>query len=85
MLELTEKEEGEAMPPDKQLFESRDPGTDAPSTAGPKGRKYTGQERRRKNRRNSKDRRADVRFEIDKSDRRQKDGRRHDDAAPKFW
>ena len=28
---------------------------------------------------------ADVRFEIDKSDRRQKDGRRHDDAAPKFW
>ena len=85
MLELTEKEEGEAMPPDKPLFESRDPGTEDPGTPGPKGRKYTGQERRRKNRRNSKDRRADVRFEIDKSDRREKPGRRHDDSAPKFW
>jgi len=85
MSELTEKEEGEAMSPDKPLFESRDPGTADPSTTDRKGSKYTGQERRRKNRRNSKDRRADVRFEIDKNDRREKAGRRHDDAAPKFW
>jgi hypothetical protein len=26
-----------------------------------------------------------VRFELDKSDRRQKNGRRHNDAAPNFW
>jgi len=44
-----------------------------------------GPERRRDNRRQAVDRRVDVRFDPKASDRRQKDGRRENDAAPKFW
>jgi hypothetical protein len=86
MLELIEREEEDgAMPPDKALFGSRDT---SPVTSGINdvpGKEYTGQERRRVDRRQTGDRRDDVRFDLNTSDRRQKDGRRHSDAAPKFW
>jgi hypothetical protein len=42
-------------------------------------------ERRRVDRRQTTDRRGDVRFDLNTSDRRQKEGRRHNDAATKFW
>ncbi len=73
------------MPPDKALFGSRDtsPGTSGINDVPAK--KYMGQERRRVDRRQSADRRGDVRFEVNTSDRRQKDGRRDSDAALKFW
>lgn len=48
-------------------------------------KKYMGPERRRDNRRKNKDRRAEVRFEPGKEDRRQLPGRRDDDATPNFW
>jgi hypothetical protein len=86
MLTLIEMEEEDgAMPPDKALFGSRDT---SPVTSGINdvpGKEYTGQERRRVDRRQITDRRDDVRFEVNTSDRRQKEGRRHNDAAPKFW
>ena len=85
MLELTEKEEDVAVPSDKPLFESREPGPVTASAEHPGSKKYMGQERRRDNRRQSKDRRDDVRFELDKSDRRENPGRREDDAAATFW
>lgn len=44
-----------------------------------------GQERRRKNRRVAQDRRGDVRFELTKTERRQSDGRRENDATIRFW
>jgi hypothetical protein len=70
----------------KAHFESRDvapPTYDPADTKNPK--KYMGPERRRENRRGGHDRRQDVRFELNKEDRRQRSGRRHDDKAPKFW
>ena len=47
--------------------------------------KYTGKERRKENRRESKDRREEVRFEIKKTDRRETQGRRKDDKSPTFY
>ena len=85
MLELTEKEEDFAVPSDKPLFEAREPGPVTASAEHPNAKKYMGQERRRDNRRQSKDRRDYVRFELDKSDRRENPGRREDDAAATFW
>ena len=73
------------MSPDKALFGSRDTGPATSEINDVQAKKYMGQERRRVDRRQSQDRRVDVRFELDKSDRRQKNGRRHNDAAPKFW
>ncbi len=46
---------------------------------------YAGAERRRKHRRGHKDRREDLRFELDKTDRRVCAGRRADDKNLKFW
>jgi hypothetical protein len=46
---------------------------------------YSGPERREGNRRSGKDRREEVRFEVDKEDRRQRPGRRKGDKSPKFW
>ena len=85
MLELIEKEEDGTMPPEKALFGSQDT---SPATFGseePGQKKYMGPERRRDNRRQAVDRRVDVRFDPKASDRRQQDGRRQNDAAPKFW
>jgi hypothetical protein len=50
----------------------------------PKSR-YTGVERRRKNRRIQSDRREDLRFELDTTDRRASGGRRADDSDIRFW
>ena len=47
--------------------------------------KYSGLERRHNTRRNSTDRREDIRFEVGKEDRRKNRGRRHDDGGPDFW
>jgi hypothetical protein len=86
MLKLIEiEEEDGAMPPDKTLFESHDTSPATGEINEAQAKKYMGQERRRVDRRQSQDRRVDVRFEVDKSDRRQKNGRRHNDAAPNFW
>lgn len=46
---------------------------------------YTGDERRKSHRRRRAERRAEVRFDMNKGDRRQLDGRRDGDATPKFW
>ena len=48
-------------------------------------KKYMGEERRKGNRRANQDRRGEVRFELNKSDRRQSQGRRSTDITPKFW
>jgi hypothetical protein len=48
-------------------------------------KKYTGPERRKGNRRSGSERRTEVRFEINKQDRRQAQGRRKGDKGPKFW
>ena len=73
------------MPPDKPLFESRDPGPVTNSVSEATTKKYMGQERRHDSRRKTQDRRGDVRFDLDKSDRREKAGRRESDTTPKFW
>lgn len=78
------------MPPQnkahKAHFEARDV---SPASYDPMDKdnpkKYMGPERRRENRRGGKDRRQDVRFELNKEDRRQSQGRRHDDKSPQFW
>lgn len=73
------------MPPDKALFEAHDTSPATSEVNDAHAKKYMGQERRRVDRRQHADRRDDVRFEVNTSDRRQKDGRRHNDSAPKFW
>jgi hypothetical protein len=85
MLEIIEKEEDGNMPPDKALFESLDTHPASFDSEEPGEKKYMGPERRRDNRRKAVDRRGDVRFELKASDRREKDGRRQDDASVKFW
>ncbi len=89
------------MPSDKPLFEARDLGStdpdrpnpfesSEPGAAGGKAgasgkKKYVGVERRRDNRRKQQDRRGEVRFDANSSDRRESHGRREDDNSPKFW
>jgi len=90
MLELIEiksevEQEVKAMPPDKARFESHDTSPATDDVGNSPGNKYMGPERRREDRRQKTDRREDVRFDLKATDRRQKDGRRHNDAAPKFW
>lgn len=46
---------------------------------------YQGAERRRSHRRNRGDRRLEMRFELDKSDRRENPGRRAGEKNAKFW
>lgn len=48
-------------------------------------KQYKGTERRQDNRRQYQDRRAEVRFEPGKEDRRQVPGRREDDESVSFW
>lgn len=83
--QLVEIEEVDVMPPDKSIFEARDPGPVTDHVENKSAKKYMGVERRRDNRRVKTDRRGDVRFDLKASDRREKPGRREDDKAPKFW
>lgn len=69
----------------KASFYSRDPAPLSSDPAKPGKKKYMAEERRRGNRRKGQSRRADVRFDVTKTDRRQIDGRRENDATPKFW
>jgi hypothetical protein len=46
---------------------------------------HIGSERRKNNRRTQIDRRGDIRFELDKDDRRKEEGRRETDAQPKYY
>ena len=68
-----------------------DPGTSGPGKAAVFGEKprsaagYKGPERRRKHRRGHTDRREEMRFDLDKTDRRVLAGRRSDDKQVKFW
>ena len=70
---------------EKASFYSRDTGPFTSDTDDENPRKYAGVERRRRNRRSNEERRKEVRFELDKEDRRQDPGRRKDDKSPKFW
>lgn len=70
---------------EKARFESMDIPL---ATYGPdrkSSKSYAGLERRRRNRRNGADRRQEIRFEINKDDRRKNPGKRHNDITPKFW
>ena len=76
-------------PPGKAKFDALDvsPTTYGADKSGDKTKqkKYMGPEQRRGHRRNSEDRRKDIRFEMDKEDRRKNQGRRRDDETPDFW
>lgn len=69
----------------KASFYSRDMSPPSSDQSKPNKKKYMGEERRRKNRRERADRRVDVRFDLTKSDRRKSDGRRETDATVRFW
>ena len=69
---------------EKATFESRDVTGLTPSKDD-EDKTYLGQERRRVNRRQGKERRGEVRFEFDKEDRRKNHGRREKDSGPDFW
>ena len=69
----------------KASFFSRDTAPMSSDVSKPNKKKYMGEERRRKNRRVTADRRVDVRFDLTKSDRRKNDGRRETDATVRFW
>jgi len=56
-------------------FEAKEPSEEA----------YKGAERRRSHRRGHGDRREEMRFEMDKTDRRVCAGRRGDDQRASFW
>jgi hypothetical protein len=74
------------MAAERAPFYARDPDRFALNVVEPKKEiEYTGVERRMENRRNGRDRRVDVRFNLTKSDRREGRGRRAEDALPEFW
>jgi len=71
---------------DKGSFYARDiESSDDSKTQAEKENAYNGIERRRVNRRSRQDRRSDIRFELDKNDRRQHSGRRESDFSPTYW
>jgi hypothetical protein len=72
-------------PSKKASFHARDPAPLTSDTSKSNKKKYMGEERRRSNRRKGQSRRADVRFDPTKTDRRQANGRREHDASVKFW
>ncbi len=80
-----EKDTDESGVKERASFYSRDPRPFSSDTEDSEKRKYAGEERRKRNRRSNTDRRQEVRFEPDKDDRRQTDGRRKNDKQPKFW
>jgi hypothetical protein len=72
----------------RALFEAREPGSSSgTATFGEQEQRarYNGVERRRQHRRVKADRREELRFELDKPDRRVNPGRRAGDKSPKFW
>jgi hypothetical protein len=77
--------EGSVVSSNKASFYARDPAPATSDTSKLNWKKYMGEERRRKNRRVALDRRGDVRFDLTKTERRQADGRRANDATIKFW
>ncbi len=66
----------------KAEFETRDPGN--PFASSDTDPAYKGPERRKEHRRSGQDRRGEVRFDLT-GDRRQKMGRRADDANVNYW
>ena len=69
----------------KSSFYSRDP-TLVPIGGEEQGTKhFKGDERRNDNRRQSSERRDEVRFDLNSGDRREAEGRRSSDAIPKYW
>ena len=68
----------------KSKFESLDTNMST-ATSQEKKEKYLGPEARRHSRRVMADRRAEVRFDINSADRRQKTGRRSDDIGVNFY
>ena len=69
-----------------QLTERHEPSSRAVfGEIEPQKPRYTGAERRRQTRRKQADRREELRFELDKTDRRVSAGRRADDIDIKFW
>ena len=73
---------------EKSIFESKDtqPVFAVAEEKSEAGEKYAGPNRRKDDRRESHERRGDVRFELNSSDRRQNPGgRRNDDVSVNFW
>lgn len=70
---------------EKPSFYARDTEVATSDVSKEDTKKYMGIERRRDNRRKAQDRRGDVRFDLNKSDRRENEGRREDDATVKYW
>jgi hypothetical protein len=66
-------------------FYTRDQGRFVLDTVKPETEKYVGEDRRAENRRQGRDRRVDVRFNLTSQDRRESEGRRAEDVLPKFW
>ena len=62
-------------------LESRSDQENTPNGGSNGGATHRGRERRYHGRRTKADRRADIRFEIDKDDRRENPGRRLDDGV----
>jgi hypothetical protein len=83
VFEARDRSAGEA-----PVFGEREPRQRSTATFEAKERApegYKGAERRRRHRRTRSDRRVEMRFEPDKTDRRVRAGRRADDKDIKFW
>jgi general secretion pathway protein A len=78
-------EEPAAKAPGKAQFESLEVSPTSYSGDKSTPKKYMGPEQRRSHRRTAEERRKDIRFELDKEDRRKNLGRRKDDGTPDFW
>ena len=79
-------EEPAFKPPGKAQFESLEVSPTSYSSGDKsKPKKYMGPEQRRGHRRSAEERRKDIRFELDKEDRRKNQGRRKGDETPDFW
>lgn len=66
-------------------FYARDPDVCTSDLEDETPRKYSGENRRQQHRRKRPERRSEVRFDLNNSDRREMEGRREGDATPKFW
>tara|TARA_R110000850_G_scaffold140325_1_gene261722 strand:- start:55 stop:276 length:222 start_codon:yes stop_codon:yes gene_type:complete len=73
------------MSAERASFYTRDPDLFVLGVAETQTGKYEGVDRRMENRRQGKDRRVDVRFNLTSQDRRENVGRRAEDVLPKFW
>ncbi len=69
----------------KSSFYAQRPSAETQANVASPARIYKGEDRRLQPRRMHTDRREDVRFELDKEDRRLNQGRRNDDNTPQFW